>query len=599
MAVPYAHAMLNNLLPKELQLPQTAITKKILKKSLVQFAKTKPVEYARVVPHIKELGDEWATYEGIRVGLDDITPDYAKRDKIINAAEAKINKLSTTKERLPVYIKAQADIRKVAINHKGDLGLMARSGGRGNVNQLMKSIATPVVVGDMGGNPVDTLIKRSYSEGLSPAEYWVAGDESRSQVIKGQLGTAAPGDVSKILSNIVNTQVIASADCGTKNGIRKAANDPQSIGRYLARDQKYGKRNEEVTQRIVTEAKSAKLFVRSPLTCEAPNGVCSFCQGLMNDGKRMEIGEKAGLQGAQAISEPLTQMALSSKNGISLVEGVSNIPTGLYGFRQFLDIPKNFLGKATVSNINGQVNQVKEAPQGGHYIHVGKEEHYLPPTVRPTIKVGQNVEKGDALSSGVPNPAEVVQYKGLGAGRKYMVDQIQNIYQDSGVDIDVRHVENLVSKHLNHAKVEKAPSKSGLLTGDIVEQSRLDKLLRPMGSKMPTQQSHGRIISENYLHHTAGTPVTKSMMDEFHDSGITQVNVLPEDDKYKFEAFMTPSTRSPLLNTNWLGKLGHRYLKSSILQAAHQGETAETSGYDPVAAYVRGTSFGRGKDGRY
>ena len=597
----FAHALMNSLLPKQHHFkPSEVINKKTLKKRLVAFAKSDPKRYNEVIPLIKQHGDMFATFEGISVGLDDIEPDYAKRDPIMNQAQAQLDKTTDPSKRTSIYLDAQAKIRDLTTKHTGDLGLMARSGGRGNTNQLMKTVATPVVVGDFDGKPVDALIKRSYAEGLSPMEYWVAGDESRGQVIKGQLGTAEPGDVSKILANTANRQVISQDDCGTKNGQRMSSLDPQVLGRYLARNQAAGKRNVEITQSLLDANKNSFLFVRSPLTCEAHDGVCSFCQGVMAGGNRLQLGENPGLRSAQAMSEPLTQMALSSKHGVALVEGASNIPRGLSGLRQFLEAPKSFAFKAILSTVDGMVGKIEKAPQGGHYIFVQNKKHYAPPKTDPIVKQGQRVEKGDALTKGFANPSELVAAKGIGAGRKYLTERIQSIYHDSGIDIDTRNIENIVAPHLNYLKVDDAPEDSGLLPGETIKLNRVQSLLAPNGEKVNPNEAIGRTLAENYLHHTAGTKVSQSMTEEFKRAGITRVNVVKKDSNFSFTPFMTSITRAPLLDDNWLNKLGHRYLKKTILDAAHGAETADTSGYAPIAAYVRGgPNYGKGSGGRY
>lgn len=602
MAQPFAFALINKLLPPEFKMDTSQpLNKKVLKKTLVKFALKYPEKFNEVLPQIKQYGDMFATNAGISVGLDDIEPNYKERNAILDAAEAALKRTTDPDKRSDIFLDAQAKVRKVTAKHKGDLGLMARSGGRGNINQLMKTVSSPVVVGDFDGNPVDQLIKRSYAEGLSPMEYWVAADESRGQVIKGQLGTSEPGDMSKILANTTNRQVVTDDDCGTKNGLRMSIDDPQVIGRFLARDQPAGKRNTEVTQAIV-DAKAAKfLFVRAPMTCEATEGVCSHCQGIMANGKRMAMGEHAGLRAAQACSEPLTQMALSSKHGVALVEGAVNIPRGLSGVRQFLEAPKSFAYKAILAKKEGKITSINKAPQGGNYINIDQEQHYVAPNMKMHVKVGDRVEAGDAMTEGFANPTELVEFKGLGEGRKYVVENLQRLYKDSGVDIDTRNLEHIVKPHMNYVMVEDAPDGSDFIPGEIVKQNMVDKALRNSRhvTKVPVDRAEGHMIAENYMHHVAGTKVTKSMVRQLAGAGITQVAVLGADSGFSFKPHMTSITRSPLLNDNWLNKLGHRYLKQTVLEGAHYGQSAETSGYAPLAAYTRGRKFKSGPKGKY
>ena len=255
----------------------------------------------------------------------------------------------------------QSKLRDITSTHPGDMGMMARSGSRGNMNQLMKMVSSPGIVGDYDGAPIPFLIERGYSEGLSPAEAWIAGDESRSQVIKGQLGTAEPGEMQKVLASVMSEQVIASDDCKTTNGIMLEADDPSVEGRYSTSGSLIDGRQAATISRA-----GKPIRVRSPMTCDLESGVCQKCMGYSNKGTNFKIGMNVGIRSAQSLSEPLTQMALSSKHGVSLVEGDHNKPKGLAAFKQFVEVPKNFFQRAPISEISGKVNSVSIAPQGGH-----------------------------------------------------------------------------------------------------------------------------------------------------------------------------------------------------------------------------------------
>src|SRR6185369_17766617 len=51
--------------------------------------------------------------------------------------------------------------------------------------------------------------------------------------------------------------------------------------------------------------------VRSPLTCEAPVGVCAKCYGVdLSTGKLVEEGLAVGIIAAQSIGEPGTQLTM-------------------------------------------------------------------------------------------------------------------------------------------------------------------------------------------------------------------------------------------------------------------------------------------------
>ena len=586
-----ADVLVNNALPKDFRI-QGPVTTKAMKTTLVKLAKQAPEHYKFVAPKIKKIGDEFATYEGITVGLDDIEPEYEQRDAILAEAEQKIKKFgATSDEAFNAYVDAQTKIQTLAKNHKGDMAMTARAGSRGNVNQLMKAIATPVVVGDYSGRPVPFLIKRSYSEGLSPAEAWIAGDESRGQVIKGQLGTAEPGEMQKVLSAVMSGAVVADVDCGTKNGIPMDASDASIEGRYRAGT------NELINSKLASQLSSAggKILVRSSMTCELDQGVCQKCMGTSVQGSDYKVGANVGVRAAQAMSEPLTQMQLSSKHGVSLVKGDVAKPSGLKAFKQFVEIPKNFFYKATLADNKGKVENIKKAPQGGYDMYINGNHHYIPPGRDLKVSEGDDVEPGDLLSSGVAAPDEVLKHKGVGAGREYLVKSLRGAFEESGVKIDQRNIELLAKTQLNYVKVIKPVG--DLIEGDIVPLHQVTKEIANSGSKTSVSSAIGKVLTKPVFEHTIGTPITKRIAQDILEKGKDEVECV--DSSPIIQPIMAAATRTPLLNPNWLQRLGYRYQKDTLIDAASYGQKGNIHGYDPMAALAIGKEFRRGEKGEY
>ena len=68
---------------------------------------------------------------------------------------------------------------------------------------------------------------------------------------------------------------------------------------------------DEVTIKVIEEAGVDRVFIRSPLTCEAERGVCVTCYGRdLARGKLANIGEAIGVIAAQSIGEPGTQLTM-------------------------------------------------------------------------------------------------------------------------------------------------------------------------------------------------------------------------------------------------------------------------------------------------
>ena len=583
--------LINDTLPNDYKMEGQLDLKK-LKGNLVKLAKNSPDQYKFVAPKIKKLGDEFSTYESITVGLDDIEPDYAERDAIIKEAQGVVDKYGPkSSQAFDGFMKAQEKIMDLTKRHKGDMAMTARSGSRGNTTQLMKIIATPVVVGDFDGNPVPFLIKRSYAEGLSPAEAWIAGDESRSQVIKGQLGTAEPGEMQKVLSSVMSQAVVAEPDCGTNNGIRLKADDPSLEGRYMAS-----------TGELINSQKASQLsqkggyvLVRSPMTCELDKGVCQKCSGVSVKGTNYDIGTSLGLRSAQALSEPLTQMQLSAKHGISLVKGDANKPRGLKAFKQFVEVPKNFFYKATLADTTGKVSSIAKAPQGGFDVKIDNQLHYVPPGRDLHIKEGDTVEAGDQLCSGVAAPDEVLKHKGMGAGREYLVKSIRGAFEESGIKIDQRNIEVLAKTQLSYVKMN---NKFGdIEEGEVVPVSSIVKQFANTAKPVNIMSAVGKVLAKPMFEHIPGTVITKRVAEDIMDKGGSEVHV--SDSKPVFSPIMVAATRTPLLNPNWLQRLGYRYQKDTLIDAATFGQKADIHGYDPLASLAVGKEFKRGPKGEY
>lgn len=591
--------LINDVLPDSHKITG-AMTNKGLHDHLVGMAKTNPQLYVKTVTDLKRRGDEIATLEGVSVGLDDIEPDYAERDKILNPALKELAKPLTREQREKVVVETQQKLLDHAKRHPGSMRQMALSGARGNVGQLMKIIATPLVTTNpkKGIDPI--AIRRSYSEGLTPAEYWVSMPEVRANEVQARISVSEPGEMAKVLVANMIGAVVTTPDCGTLSGTRMSVSDPHLIDRYSQADAGLV-RNTLITPRVVQELKAKGvdgLLVRSPMTCGAAHGVCQHCQGLSEKGQHHGIGATVGVRAAQALAEPLTQMALSARHGVLTVKATKPEPVGLKGVRQYLEIPKIFRHEAVLAPKGGVVTHIEKAPQGGHYITVGKDRLYARPDIDVTTRVGAHVEEGDALTTGVPHPAKLVNAKGIGAGRAYFVDAMHRVYKNEGLDLDKRHLELLAKSEMNHVRfVDSDPAHPEFLKGDLVNYNAFRDAYLKDAQEVPTQQAIGLRLGREVAHHTVGTVVTKSLADELERRGVKHVFVHRGIPNVEF--VMKPFAMNPLLSSDWMARLAHRYLKGSIQQAVHFGETSDIHGTHPVPAYAFGAELRNGPGGTF
>ena len=601
MATSFGEHLINEILPPEHQ-GKGPLTKKNLTNILVDIAKKTPDKYPDIVTRLKHLGDELVTLEGISVGLDDIAPDKDARDKLLAPHHAAFLKAKNFAGQEAALLGAQGSMLDYTKKHPGTMGEMARSGGRGNAEQLMKIIASPAVVRDENDHIVPWFISRSYAEGLKPSDAWVAGNEARLNDIRSHASITEPGDLSKILMNNMNDQLILEPDCGTKNGIVLKTDENHIVDRYLAHPAGTLSAGHLITPQSLEMLRKAgpTVVVRSPMTCEAAHGLCQKCRGLSPSGQIYPIGTNVGVISSQSLAEPLTQLALSAKHGGMLAKSSDDDKklVGLKGVRQLLEIPESFLHKATLAEHDGSVTKIEKAPQGGQYVFVNDTKHYIDPSLKLKVGVGTKVEAGDMLSNGVPKPDEIVHHKGLGEGRRYLVDALHSVYADKGIDLDKRHFETLARTVLNNVYVtDTGDEDSGLLRGDTINYNRFLAAIGNSRRDVPLSESIGETLADNTLHFTAGTRITPTVQGVLSRQNYKSVSVA--DQAPTVEPVMRPASRSPLLGSDWMRRLGHRYLKESLLAGAHRGDVSDLHGTSAIPAYAAGTTFGQGPKGRY
>jgi len=599
MAQTLGKYLVNDLLPKHLH-TTGALGKKELTQKLLDLAREDPSAYVEIVSSLKRLGDDISTLEGVSVGIDDITPQYKERNALITATTAALKSATTSAAKEKVLLDAKVKMLAQTKLHPGTMTAMAMSGARGNMEQLAKTVSSPVTVTSSQGRAMPWIVDRSYSEGLHSADYWAAGNDVRHNTVQAAISISEPGDMLKIMTNSMYPMVVTADDCGTPNGIALASTDGNIIDRYLSRDQAGYRRNDLVTKAVASglRNKVKTVYVRSPMTCKATPGLCRKCQGLDERGRPHAIGINVGVRAAQSISEPLTQMALSAKHGGKSIKGSSSQLTGMPGVRQLLEVPQNFINKAALAERTGVVTKIVPAPHGGTHIYVNEVQHYVGPNLKPLVRVHQKVEAGDVLSEGIPKPDELIHHKGFGVGRQYLVDALHDIYGREGVNVDKRHFELVARADLNHVKVlEHTDEHPELLKGEVVPYEAYRNAAEKGSRDTLLAHAVGGVLGKEVLHYTAGTPLTPSILNTLKTHGVTSVGVASSLPRVEF--MMRPMARNPLLHPDWMARLAHRFLKDSLLQGARTGAVSDRHSTHPVPAYAYGSEFGMGPEGKY
>lgn len=260
--------------------------------------------------------------------------------------------------------------------------------------------------------------------------------------------------------------------------------------------------------------------------------------------------------------------------------------SGFKEMDQFLQVPATFQGAATLSTVDGKVTSVKPAPAGGTFVYVNSEEHYVPRGTAVTAKPGDTVYAGDTLSDGIPNPAELVQYKGIGEGRRYFVDKYREILERNKASVHRRNLEIVARGFVNRVVIDKPEGYHGYIYGDVVpyDQFASDYTPRDGSKDIPIGQSINQYMEKPYLHYTIGTRITPHVIKDLKEGGISSVLVNKETPVFKPHVVRSKALLSS--DPDWMTRMGGENLKKNLLEAARMGATSTPAGtsYFPAVA---------------
>ncbi len=209
--------------------------------------------------------------------------------------------------------------------------MMMHSGARGSRDQLKQIAGMRGLMSKPSGEIIDTPILANFMEGLSVREYFYSTHGARKGQTDTALKTARSGYLTRRLVYLAQSCIVKERDCGTEVGIdidavvpgerNPASYSSRLLGRIAAADvvdeasgETLARRNEMIEEeaaRRIEEAGVPKARVRSALTCETPDGICSMCYGRdLARGELVNLGETVGIIAAQSIGEPGTQLTM-------------------------------------------------------------------------------------------------------------------------------------------------------------------------------------------------------------------------------------------------------------------------------------------------
>lgn len=265
-----------------------------------------------------------------------------------------------------------------------------------------------------------------------------------------------------------------------------------------------------------------------------------------------------------------TQGALGAKH-TSGIAGQKRTFSGFPVISQLVQVPEDFPDRAAVSEVEGRVTRIEEAPQGGKHVWVGDIQHYVPQGFDLFVKEGQQVEPGDALSDGIVSPADVVRLRGLGSGRRFFADRFQQALEDSGFKGDKRNVEILARAMVNHIELEDDEGMPGRLPGDMLAYNQFSREYTPPVStqRLPPSGAVGLYLQKPTMHYSIGTRITPRQAKRMEESGYEDIYVAPEAPAFKAEMHRL---RTSAKNTDdWMARMYGSYIKDTMQESATRG----------------------------
>ena len=425
---------------------------------------------------------------------------------------------------IEIWTHTKKDLEKVlpsTLDKNGSTYDLITSKARGNMSSLSQMIGMIGLIQNNQGKILEFPVIPCYQEGLSPIEYFIITHGARKGASDTALNTAKAGYLTRRLVDVAHDVVITEEDCGTKDGITITRENISGIeiplsknlrGRVLAADLKdragkvIYKRGFLVTKEEAYNIEGAgfeEVFVRSPLTCKTVHGLCVLCYGLdLGRNTLVAEGEAVGIIAAQAIGEPGTQLTLRTFHAGGVAG--TDITTGLPRVEEIFErrIPKN---PAIISETNGEVLEVKTKENKEKVIKIlsesktdglahrprpsgygqgatlghrptgepaeGKKnemEYDVPFRRTPLVKAGDKVKKGELLTDGSADIAEMFRLAGKEVVEKYIIEEINKVYELQSASISRKHTEIIIRQMFSRRKIKDA-GETNFSVGDIVE----------------------------------------------------------------------------------------------------------------------------------
>ena len=481
---------LGNLLPLNAKAPFDLVNRLLRKKDVQTVIDTVyrycgQKESVIFCDQIMGLGFREAFKAGISFGKDDMLIPDTKwpivnevRDQVKEFEQQYMDGLITQGEKYNKVVDAwskcsdkvagemMAEISAVRYDDAGaekepnSVYMMSHSGARGSPAQMKQLGGMRGLMAKPNGEIIETPIISNFKEGLTVLEYFNSTHGARKGLADTALKTANSGYLTRRLVDVAQDCIVRSHDCGTENSITAfvAVNDGEVVsslaervlGRVAAEDvlvpgsdEVLVGRGELIDERsadLIDQAAITAMRIRSPLTCQADDGICAMCYGRdLARGTLVNQGEAVGIIAAQSIGEPGTQLTMRTFHIGGIAQGgqQSFLEASQEGKIVFINasLLENASGEAIVMGRNMSITIVDNTgvERASHKITYGAKVH---------VKEGQAVKRGDKLFEWDPYTLPIIAEKG---GVARFVDLVSGISVREDTDEATGMTQRIVS----------------------------------------------------------------------------------------------------------------------------------------------------------
>ncbi len=467
-------------------------------------------EAAAVLDNIKSMGYKYSTKSSLSISVYDMTIPPKKQQLLAEAAQ-KVDEITELfewgelsdderyKQVIDVWDKttnAVTDALIANLDKYNSLNMICTSGARGSMKQMRQLAGMRGLMFATNGKTIEIPIKSNFREGLTMLEYFMGAKGSRKSLSDTALRTADSGYLTRRLVDVSQDVIVREEDCGATSGI--VVSDIVSgsnvveklydrlVGRYTVNDVVSDETGElivpantmidEEMANAIIDAGITQVEVRTILRCLSKRGVCVHCYGAdLAHGTPVSIGEAVGVIAAQSIGEPGTQLTMRTFHtggvaGSDITQGLPRVEELFEARRpKKTAIVTEYTGIARIQSDRKLSKVVVQNAIDGNGVPAGEDVVYeIPFGMRLCIEDGQEVKRGQQLTEGFLNPADVLHMSGIDAVYDYIIREVQKVYRGEDVEINDKHVECITRQMTRKFKIED-PGDTDLLVGTTVD----------------------------------------------------------------------------------------------------------------------------------